>query len=559
MVLRLKKSVTDMLTNFVSPAFDIDQAPADWAAAQAKGWSGVGGVIGSPLGLLPILTTLYASGLGKLVEHAASKAFLPYRLPPEVVVYLKRRGLLKEFGDLNPVADLPEQGIDLNRYHAIEKTMEVMPTAQDIVAFEAHEVFEPLMIAKYGLEDEWASLDKSLFSQIGMSEEIAKLYWINHWQHASWIQIIELRRRGIITDDDVWDWFRLVEVPPYWRKNLTNLIWEVPTRVDVRRFWEMGTIDEKRLRDIYTAMGYHDTDLEDYVLWTKVFVAFPDLIARYKNAWINEADVKAELGKLGLKEPRLTELWQSRFKNMEAERTVKEKDLTKAEIYKAVKSVRLDRAVGISMIQSQGYDEAEATLLIDINVPPSDTDAAKEARLLSKSDIKEALKIGAITEAEALQRLLKDRYTPLDAALLVQIFTYVKAPPTETKQKEISKADIIKGVRDGLLEPEEAYILLQEIGYSAEAAAFILYVNPTKASHSLTGIEQFNALLNNLRKSSGQAPIKLNPLALKGEETLRSAQAKLALLLKRQAPESDIRLAQESVNFHSAQLSKLLK
>ncbi|GAJ12607.1 unnamed protein product, partial [marine sediment metagenome] len=79
---------------------------------------------------------------------------------------------------------------------------------------------------------------------------------------------------------------------PWVREDLFKLFRAVPTRVDVRRFWDMRTIDEPRLRDIYQAQGYWEEDLEDYVMWTKVYVDFPDLMARYKNGWINLEDVK---------------------------------------------------------------------------------------------------------------------------------------------------------------------------------------------------------------------------------------------------------------------------
>ncbi|GAI33122.1 unnamed protein product, partial [marine sediment metagenome] len=41
---------------------------------------------------------------------------------------------------------------------------------------------------------------------------------------------------------DVWEWFRMVEIPPFWRENLTKLIWEIPTRVDVLFSMEKVTI-----------------------------------------------------------------------------------------------------------------------------------------------------------------------------------------------------------------------------------------------------------------------------------------------------------------------------
>ncbi|GAH98328.1 unnamed protein product, partial [marine sediment metagenome] len=108
----------------------------------------------------------------------------------------------------------------------------------------------------------------------------------------------------------------------------------IPTRVDVRRFWDMRTIDEARLRDIYQAMGYWEEDLEDYVLWTKVYVAFPDLMARWSKGWITLDEVRTELTALGMDPERLEEFIQMKVKAGQPERTATERDITKTDIIK---------------------------------------------------------------------------------------------------------------------------------------------------------------------------------------------------------------------------------
>ncbi len=177
-----------------------------------------------------------------------------------------------------------------------------------------------------------------------------------------------MRRRELITDQDVWDWFRLVEIPPYWRDNLIKLIWEVPTRVDIRRFLDMGTIDETRLREYYGQLGYHGKALDDYVLWTKVYNAVPDLIARSKNGWMNSGEIVAELAKLGMTEEAATNLYQTKIKNPAADVSLNEaKSLTKAEIYKGVKQGIISQGEAFSLIMELGYDEWEAEYLVVTN------------------------------------------------------------------------------------------------------------------------------------------------------------------------------------------------
>lgn len=134
----------------------------------------------------------------------------------------------------------------------------------------------------------------------------------------------------------------------------------------------MRTIDEAELRSIYQRQGYFGKDLENYVLWTKVYVAFPDLIARFKNGWITEEDAKSELAATGLKEPRLTELWQTKFKTVQPERVETERTATATEIMKAVKKEYITRSEGVERLGRMGYSPEEAEFKLDVYIGVSE-------------------------------------------------------------------------------------------------------------------------------------------------------------------------------------------
>ncbi|GAI33950.1 unnamed protein product, partial [marine sediment metagenome] len=211
-----------------------------------------------------------------------------------------------------------------------------------------------------------------------------------HWEHASYMQIREMIHRGVLSLDKempeppttkegwaardaegvkaAYDWYRLVEIPPFWRARLTEMMFEVPTRVDVRRWWDMRTIDEARLRSVYHAQGYHGKDLDDYVLWTKVYVAFPDLIARWKNGWITEEDVRSELTGYGMPADRLEELIQTKIKTTEPERVSEELDLTKAEICAGVKKGVISWEEGLELLQDIGKSREEAEFILEVKI-----------------------------------------------------------------------------------------------------------------------------------------------------------------------------------------------
>jgi len=399
--------------------------------------------------------------------------------------------------------DVAAQGVTPDRIAVMKELAHVLPTPQELTAFMAHEVFEDEIATEYGLDDDFDKVDLTWFEKVGISPKIAAMYWRNHWQHPSFNQVTEMLHRGILTENQVWKWFSLVEIPPKWRQDLIDMAWNVPTRVDVRRFWDMRTIDEARLREVYTAQGYHGQDLDDYVLWTKVYVAFPDLISRFKNGWISENDVRTELTGLGMSPERLEEMIQTKIKPEAPERTTNERDLTKTDIYKGVKKGLLTRAEGEELLQSMGYSPDEAVFIIDLNVPIEDTAPEVELRALTKTDILNAFRLKNITEPEAIEGLVLARYSPINAQFLVDIIKKGQIPPEDVHDREVAKTDVIKAVKKGILDSEEGYLMLQNIGFTPQAAQFILEVQATVKEGSPDNLSEFKRLTQVYRKSQG--------------------------------------------------------
>jgi len=443
--------------------------------------------------------TLFPPGL-KRMEQSEERVAQTYRLDPISLITAWRRdpAAYEKYFD-----DLRDQGWSDDRMEALKFFTLFMPSAQDLVNWQAKEVFEPAMIAKYGLDDEFGELDLTLFEKIGVTREQALNFWRAHWEHPEFRTIVEMLRRTDFTEEDMREWFRLVEIPPYWRQKLIDISYEVPTRVDVRRFWDMRTIDEARLREIYAWQGYHGKDLDDYVLWTKVYVAFPDLIARWKNGWITLDEVRAELTGYGMPADRLEELIETKIKSTEGDRVAAERDLTKSDIYKGVKTGIITRGEGLELLMDLGFEEDEADYLLTINIPPDEEDVVVNQRELTKTDIIKGLKAEVITEQEALDKLLELRYTLLDAEFLLKIYKATIKPPAEAKEREASKADIVLAVKKGLITPEDGYLMLQDIGFTPEASQFILMVQAESSPFSPMAYQEFKDITGKWRKAAG--------------------------------------------------------
>jgi hypothetical protein len=304
------------------------------------------------------------------------------------LITLKFRKLIDDDEFYDKMAKL---GYSRETADEIVKAAYFYPTPSDLISWTAREVFEPDAIEKYGLDAEFDKLRLDEFFKAGMTEEQVRNFWRAHWQHPSWTQIIEMMRRDVLKDpqardkvkagsdewrklreeevDLVYDWYRLVEIPPYWRDRLTKISYEPLTRVDVRRMEDLGLLTDDELMRMYLDWGYDEENARRMVIWTKQYVALPDLLARFRNGWITLDELKEELLKLGMKEEKVNEIIETKVKNtLKPERTQRERDLTKSEIIKGVKKGILDIETAKEMLMRLGYDEFEAEYIIVVNI-----------------------------------------------------------------------------------------------------------------------------------------------------------------------------------------------
>jgi len=317
-------------------------------------------------------------------------------------------------------AELKRQGWDDDRITEAMKLWAIIPPLADMVRFADYSSFDPEVIAKWREFYDAPGWIAEPMALIGITGEWANKYWFSHWRQPGRFELGEMHRRKLITDDDVKLAYKTMGYSPYWQDKLLDLVKEVPTRVDVRRFWDMGTIDEARLREIYQAQGYYGKDQDDYVLWTKIYVAFPDLIARFKNGWITLGDCFNELTGLGMSTDRAEQLIQTKVKPLQEERTSTERNLTKAEIVKGIKKGVITVTEGLSLLIEMGYSETEAAFIISINVDIEESIPEIIAkRDLAKSDILNAVKGDVISISDGRTMLINLGYDAGEADILI--------------------------------------------------------------------------------------------------------------------------------------------
>lgn len=284
--------------------------------------------------------------------------------------------------------DLKDQGWSDERITIWRELAKIIPPLADMVRFADFSAFDPDVIAKWRdyYDAPYWLLDP--FELIGITNEPprdwANKYWFSHFTQPGRWELGEMYRRGLLgrplvgqfeiggkteegeAEETIKLAYQTMAYSQFWQDRLLELVREVPTRVDVRRWWDMRTIDEARLREIYQAQGYFGKDLEDYVRWTKVYTDFPVMMARFRNGWITEDDVRSWLRGLDIPEERIQSFIEEKTKPEKEARVEKERDLTKTDIVNGVKKDIITFGEGVELLRDLGYDADEAEYILTV-------------------------------------------------------------------------------------------------------------------------------------------------------------------------------------------------
>jgi len=192
---------------------------------------------------------------------------------------------------------LEEVGFTPKRIDEIMKTWDLIPSPQDLFWMVGKEAFEPDQIQKFGLDAEFPSDQVQWLNKQGYSTFWAKKYWAAHWDYPSEGRVLELFHRGIINDADLDAFYRVIEIPQYWREKLKQASYSLYTRVDLRRMHDMKIINEQQVYDNFRAEGYDDQHARNMTLFYLNYNELNDKdlsISQIKNAYENDLITRSQ-------------------------------------------------------------------------------------------------------------------------------------------------------------------------------------------------------------------------------------------------------------------------
>lgn len=220
------------------------------------------------MGLGTVLQMPFEIGTLRFTEMHLMKQYRPTLAGVGDLIAMFQRGSLnsRQLEDYLGFHGYQEEFVNGFRELAI-----AIPSPQDLVRF---------------LVKEAISMDtfKLLMAKQGYSEEISDNFWIAHWNLPSVGQVMEMYHRQLnfpivklgatgipeVTypasdgerDTALDEYLKIADYAPEWRPFIRDISYNIITRVDARRGWEMGLLDRPELVKIYRDSGYSPKDAE---------------------------------------------------------------------------------------------------------------------------------------------------------------------------------------------------------------------------------------------------------------------------------------------------------
>lgn len=410
--------------------------------------------------------------------------------------------------------------------------------SSDLVRFALREVWDPTRRSELLAEDAPGQYYDYMREQ-GFIRERAADWWASHWVLPSVGQLNEMLHRtttspttgsgGVqstpfggsyynVIGPETWDRFvKYNDFDPSVRPWLKEISYNPYTRVDIRRMYDLGLVTKDEVYKNYIDLGYDEEHAEKMTVWTLAYVLAVEMRARYSKGWVTEAEVRTALLETGMPADRVDAYLEKIIKADAAERVAKERDLTKTDITRSVKKGLLTKDEGIERLIDLGYDEDEAAFIVDITVTESISAEIEADRDLSKADVIKGVADGVFTEAQGITMLMKLGYDQTEAQYILDIRVPPKKPEKMKPERDLTKAEIVKGVKKEIITWAQGAFMLTDMGYDSDEADFILAINVEALAGSPETWSEMQDIVNKGRKAQG-LPVKEIPSGIRDIE-----------------------------------------
>ena len=325
--------------------------------------------------------------------------------------------------------DLRRIGIHPEYFELYNTLAQRIPPVADIISMAVREAFTPEIARRFGQYEDFPEAFAKYAGQQGLSEDWAKRYWAAHWGLPSPQQGFEMLHRGVIDRSDLALLMKAQDIMPFWREKMIAIAYRPLTRVDVRRMYKEGILDEAGVYKAYLEHGYSDDNAEAmteftiaYVLTQQSKFTSSDVVKAFTQRMIDKSEARSLLLMLNVKsrdadyilktaeykrEWQLTDAKTSAIRNLYRRGEYNEnqarsellrldppadyvdtlmeqwwyekkeepiKTWTKAEVFKFMKAEIITEERARQELQTMGYDDEHADKLVEFAewIPPDE-------------------------------------------------------------------------------------------------------------------------------------------------------------------------------------------
>ena len=295
-----------------------------------------------------------------------------------------------------------------------------IPPVADLITMAVREAFSPAIASRFGQYEDYPQ-DLTRFAAMqGISEEWAQRYWAAHWSLPSPQQGFEMLHRGVITEADLELLLRALDVMPYWRDKLIAISYNPITRVDVRRMYSLGVLNESEVEKAYRDIGYTRENAErlrEFTIRQSIAsqsgMSVSKIITSYKQGLTDRTTAYNAISRLGVRAQNISDILESADLQRDWQRT---KDRI-ASVRNRFKQEIIEESAARRELLSVGIDSVKVDSLIAQWI----TDGIESRKtLLSKTDVLTLLKKGKVTRERATQELCLLGYNAERITLLIK-------------------------------------------------------------------------------------------------------------------------------------------
>jgi len=370
-----------------------------------------------------IIDTNYASlGYNDNYKEVLFDFYKP-KLPPTTLLEAEKR---IEKLDYDITKALKQHGFNDKEISILRELSYAYPSPTDFIRFAVREVFTEDKETQEALSAEFPEDIVPYAEKAGMRKDVLEWYWKAHWELPSPSQVYEMLHRlnpdvlavrgeaykemGLdlskleTTKETVEFYLKQADYDKRWRQRLLAISYNPLTRVDLRRIYELGLIDDNELLARLMEVGYTKKDAELMLEFYKTFRqeearTFAKTEIKYLLYYgiINETEAKVMLERLGYTEEdakTMIELWKVKL----AEKDMRE---TQKFVRDAYALGEITREEAERILREAGLSEEVIAVVLD----KEDKRRLKSQKLPSPSTVVKWLKNGIITQDKAREIL----------------------------------------------------------------------------------------------------------------------------------------------------------